>query len=80
MKPQSLMKEERVVQPPREIKPRSKTKPQLQKKPPQIKPRQKVKMTETENGPVRPVSATSSCPATKGFYTLLNFSSLGCLS
>jgi hypothetical protein len=62
MKPQSLMKEEHVLQPPQEIKPRSKT-----------------KMTETENGPVRPVSATSSCPASKGFYTLLFFSSLGCL-
>jgi hypothetical protein len=36
-------------------------------------------MPETENGPVRPVSATSSCPASKGFYTLLQFSSLGCL-
>ena len=81
MKPQSLMKEERVVQPPREIKPRSKTKPQLQKKTPQVKPRQKVNMPETENGPVRPVSAASSCPlsASKGFYTLLNISSLGCL-
>ena len=74
MKPQSLMKEERVLQPPPEIKQRSKTKPQLP-----IKPRQKVKMPETENGPARPVSATSSCPAFKGFYTLLNFSSLGCL-
>jgi hypothetical protein len=79
MKPQSLMKEKRVVQPPPEIKPRSKSKPQLQKKPLQIKPRQKVKMPETENGPVRPVSAASSCPASKGFYTLLNISSLGCL-
>jgi hypothetical protein len=79
MKPQSLMKEERVVQPPREIKPRSKTKPQLQKKTPQVKPRQKVNMPETENGPVRPVSAASICPASKGFYTLLNISSLGCL-
>jgi hypothetical protein len=49
-------------------------KPQLPKKPPQIKPRQKVKMTETENGPVRPVSAASSCPTSKGFYTLLNIS------
>ena len=75
MKPQSLMKEERVFQPPPEIKPRSKTKLQLS-----IKPRQKVKMPETENGPVRPVSAASSCPASKGFYTLLLFSSLGCLS
>ena len=74
MKPQSLMKEERVLQPPPEIKPRSKT-----KLPPQTKPRQKVKMPETENGPARPVSATSSCPASKGFYTLLFFSSLGCL-
>ena len=86
MKPQSLMKEERVLQPPPEIKPRSKTNPQLQ-----IKPRQKVKpqpdikpssyktMTETENGPVRPVSTASSCPASKDFYTLLFFSSLGCL-
>ena len=74
MKPQPLMKEERVLQPPPEIKPRSKTKP-----PPQTKPRKKVKMPETENGPVRPVSATSSCPASKGFYTLLQFSSLGCL-
>jgi hypothetical protein len=36
MKPQYLMKEERVLQPPPEIKPRSKTKPQLP-----IKPRQK---------------------------------------
>ena len=79
MKPQPLMKEERVVQPSPEIKPRSKTKPQLQKKPLQIKPRQKVKMTETENGPVRTVSAASSCPVYKGFYTLLNISSLGCL-
>jgi hypothetical protein len=68
MKPQPLMKEERVLQPPPEIKPRSKT-----------KPRKKVKMPETVNGPVRPVSATSSCPASKGFYTLLHFSSLGCL-
>ena len=74
MKPQSLMKEEHVLQPPPESKPHSKTKP-----PPQTKPRQKVKMPETENGPVRPVSATSSCPASKGFYTLLNISSLGCL-
>ena len=76
MKPQSLMKEE---QPPPEIKPRSKTKPQ-----PKIKPRQKVKpqpdikpssykkMPETEKGPVRPVPATSSNPASKGFNTLLN--------
>ena len=73
MKPQSLMKEERVLQPPPEIKPRSKTKQ------PQAKPRQKVKIPETENGPARPVSATSSCPASKGFYALLIFSSLGCL-
>ena len=79
MKPQSLMKEERVLQPPPEIKPRSKTKPPPQTKQPQAKPRQKVKMPETENGPTRPVSETSSCPASKGFYTLLNFSSLGCL-
>jgi hypothetical protein len=41
MKPQSLMKEERVLQPPPEIKPRSKTKPLPQTKQPQAKPRQK---------------------------------------
>ena len=75
MKPQSLMKGE----PPPEIKPPSKTK---QKSP--IKERRKVKpsylkMPETENGLVRLVSATSSCPASKGFYTLLNIFSLGCL-
>ena len=86
MKRQSLMKEERVLQPPPEIKPRSKTKPQLQAKPrqkvkpqPDIKPSSYQKMPETENGPVRPVSATSSFPASKGFYTLLNLSYLGCL-
>ena len=86
MKPQSLMKEERVLQPSPKIKPCSKTKPQLHTKPrqkvkpqPDIKPSSYKKMPETENGPVRPVSATSSCPASKGFYTLLNLSSLGCL-
>ena len=80
MKPQSLMKEERVLQPPPKIKPRSKAIPLKEIKQPQAKPRQKVKMPETENGPVRPVSTTSSCPTSKGFYTLLNFSSLGWLS
>jgi len=86
MKPQSLMKEQRVLQPPPEIKPRPKKKPQPQIKPrqkvkpqPDIKPSSNKKMPETENEPVKPVSATSSCPASKGFYTLLNFSSLGYL-
>ena len=87
MKPQSLMKGERVLQPPPEMKPPSKTKqmPPIKlrrkvKPQPDIEPPSCKKMPETENGPVRPVSATSSCPASKGFYTLLNFSSLGCLS
>ena len=72
MKPQSLMKGERVLQPPPEIKPPSKTKqkppikPQRKVKPqPDIEPPSCKKMPETENGPVRPVSATSSCPASK---------------
>jgi hypothetical protein len=74
MKPQSLMKEERVVQPPREIKPRSKTKPQLQKKTPQVKPRQKVNMPETENGRDRrkwkqpPTKKFTNCLPMVGFF------------
>ena len=87
MKPQSLMKGERVLQPLPEIKPPSKTKqmPEIKPKPkrkPQldIEPPPCKNIPETENGPVTPVSATSSCPASKGFYTLLNISSLGSLS
>ena len=45
MKPQSLMNEERVLQPPPEIKPRSKTKPQLPIK------CQKLKMDQSDQFP-----------------------------